>query len=168
MKRTLTAEQEQKRDERKAKFKALWKQVAATPELERVQMANRMGLVTCEGHALSLGNTMLIALQCPTASVLGGFRQWLKHGRCVRKGEHGSMIWVPCGINTAQGEVPGSTPVDAADSNSCRFIIGTLFDIGQTEELTEKPVASMSPEIAAVFGMTGLPNVRVDGELQPA
>jgi len=81
MKRQLTAEQEAARKARKEKFGALWKQVAAMPELERVQLAMRLGIVTCEGHELSLCNTMLIALQNPTASIVGGFRQWLKHGR---------------------------------------------------------------------------------------
>ena len=115
------------------------------PELERVQLANKLGIVTCEGHELSLCNTMLIALQCPTASIVGGFRQWIKQGRCVRKGEHGMMIWCPTG---GKGEavppmaviVYGSEP--PAES-SHRFIIGTVFDIGQTEELGVKPVEEL-------------------------
>lgn len=138
----LTEEQKAKAAERKAKFKALWKTVAAMPELQRIQLSNKLGLVTCEGHSLSLCNQMLIALQCPGASVLGGFRQWLKHGRCVRKGEHGSMIWVPCGggkkndlpmDGTASG-VSAIADGAPADENDTRFIIGTVFDISQTEE----------------------------------
>jgi len=156
MKRQLTAEQEAARKARKEKFGALWKQVAAMPELERVQLANKLGIVTCEGHELSLCNTMLIALQNPTASIVGGFRQWLKHGRCVRKGEHGLMIWCPTG--GGKGEVPpmaiivyGSNPAPEGDH---RFIIGTVFDIGQTEELEarqsepeEMPVREVNLEL---------------------
>src|SRR5688500_2876203 len=93
----LTAKQIAARDARKAKFKDLWKTVAAMPAAERVAMANKLGLVTCEGRPLSMGNMMLVALQLPNASVLGGFKQWLRHGRAVRKGEHGAMIWVPIG-----------------------------------------------------------------------
>lgn len=110
------------------------------PELERVQLANRLGIVTCEGHELSLCNTMLVALQCPTASIVGGFRQWLKQGRCVKKGEHGMMIWCPTGGKP--GEVPpmavivyGTEPPKADH----RFIIGTVFDISQTAELEAEP-----------------------------
>jgi len=146
MKRQLTPEQEAARKARKEKFGALWKQVAAMPELERVQLANKLGIVTCEGHELSLCNTMLIALQNPTASIVGGFRQWLKHGRCVRKGEHGIMIWCPTG---GKGEVPpmavivyGSNPAPESDH---RFIIGTVFDIGQTDELQDKSEVEAEP-----------------------
>lgn len=153
----LTPEQIAKRDERRAKFKALWKQVAAMPELDRIKLSNKLGLVTCEGHALSLGNTMLIALQLPGATVLGGFRQWLKHGRCVRKGEHGAMIWVPTG-GKKSSETTEAT--EATAENETRFIVGTVFDIGQTDELNA-PVASVSPEIASAFGLANLPNVRV-------
>jgi hypothetical protein len=139
MKKTLTAEQIERRDARRAKFKALWKQVANTSELERIQLANKLGLVSCDGHQLSIGNQMLIALQNPTASVLGGFRQWLKHGRAVRKGQHGAMIWVPTGRkSTIEPTAPGANVITAEETNGendTRFIIGTVFDIGQTAEI---------------------------------
>lgn len=175
MKKELSPEQTAKRDERRAKFKALWKQVADTPELERIEMANRLGLVTCEGHSLSPGNQYLIALQCPTASVMGGFRQWLKHGRCVRKGEHGAMIWVPTGSKSVNEPTTAKAEIVTADESNgagdTRFIIGTVFDIGQTDALTDQPVATVSPEIASAFGLASLPNVRVvteQGELVAA
>lgn len=138
-KRQLTPEQEAAKKARREKFAALWKQVAAMPELERVQLANKLGIVTCEGHELSLCNTMLIALQNPTASIVGGFRQWLKHGRCVRKGEHGSMIWCPTAGKSQ--EVPPMAVIvygSEAPAENHRFIIGTVFDIGQTDELEAK------------------------------
>ena len=139
--RKLTPEQEIAKKERREKFGALWKQVAAMPELERVQLANKLGIVTCEGHELSLCNTMLIALQNPTASIVGGFRQWLKQGRCVKKGEHGMMIWCPTAGKSAEPPpmamiVYGSQAPAETDR---RFIIGTVFDISQTAELEQKP-----------------------------
>lgn len=142
MKRNLTAEQITKRDERRTRFKTLWKQVADMPELERIEMSNKLGLVTCDGHALSLGNAMLIALQCPRATILGGFRQWLKHGRSVRKGEHGAMIWVPLGHKTTE-PTTGETTTESEDT---RFIIGTMFDIGQTEATEQDATAPFVPE----------------------
>lgn len=138
MKRELTEDQKAKRDQRKAQFKALWKQVAAMPEHERIQLSNKYGFVTCEGHALSLCNSMLIALQNPSASVLGGFRQWIKHGRAVRKGEHGCMIWVPIGVAPDNQGSSSPSPLDNpgdAEAPETRFIIGTLFDISQTDEI---------------------------------
>ena len=136
MRKQLTEEQKAKAAERKDRFKALWKQVSAMPELERVQLSNRLGLVTCEGHGLSLTNQMLIALQRPGATVLGGFRQWLRQGRAVRKGEHGCMIWVPCGAKGgADAAASPDGTGDAAEGSDVRFIVGTVFDIGQTEEV---------------------------------
>ena len=136
MRKQLTEEQKAKAAERKERFKALWKQVSAMPELERVQLSNRLGLVTCEGRGLSLTNQMLIALQRPGATVLGGFRQWLKQGRAVRKGEHGCMIWVPCGAKGgADAAAAPAGDGDAGEGSDVRFIVGTVFDIGQTEEV---------------------------------
>ena len=132
MKRTLTAEQQAKREERKAKFKTLWQGIAKMPELERIQLSNRIGVVTVEGRSLSLNNQCLLALQCPAASIVGGFRQWLKQGRAVRKGEHGAMIWVP--ICKKSEEQPSDGDKDGEHSDT-HFIIGTVFDVGQTDEV---------------------------------
>lgn len=133
--RILTPEQQAARDERRAKFRALWKRVGDMPELERVQMANKLGLHTVDGHELSLCNTMLVALQNPAASVVGGFRQWIGQGRAVRKGEHGCMIWVPIGGKKSE-EAAAPTEPGATEDAETRFIIGTVFDVGQTEEIT--------------------------------
>ena len=136
MKREPTAEQKAKAEERRARFKQLWKQVANMPELERVQLANKLGIVTVEGAALSPRNQCLIALQSPAASVVGGFRQWIKQGRCVKKGEHGAMIWCPTGTRNTQTTADDPNSQAQADSgNDVYFIIGTVFDIGQTQEL---------------------------------
>lgn len=120
------------------------------PELDRITAANKLGLVTCEGHSLSVGNQLLIALQLPGASVLGGFRHWLKHGRCVKKGEHGAMIWVPCGGRRNDQPLDGSASnsavadVQPAGDSDSRFIVGTVFDIGQTAELDANDTAEES------------------------
>ncbi len=125
------------------------------PEAERILMANKLGLVTADGHALSPSNQYLVLLQCPGATVLGGFKQWQKHGRSVRKGEHGAMIWVPCGGRK------NNAPLDGSNSNSAiadgeptgdtdgRFIVGCLFDISQTTETTQE--AKFSPEMPAAI-----------------
>jgi len=130
MKRQLTQEQIQARDERRAQFRAIWKQVAAMPETERLAMAAKYGYRTCEGHAFSVANTMLIAFQ-GGGSVFGGFRQWQKFGRAVRKGEHGRAIFIPLGhkaIDQASGEA--STVMDES-----RFGTAYVFDISQTDAM---------------------------------
>ena len=144
MKRKLTEDQIQKRDERRARFKTLWAQIAKLDDMERARIAGQYGFRTVEGRELSMSNQMLIALQCPGASVLGGFRQWLGHGRAVRKGEHGAMIWCPAGRkSTIEPSNPGADvvmPGETNGENDTRFIVGTVFDISQTEELQAKQV----------------------------
>jgi hypothetical protein len=44
----------------------------------------------------SLGNQLLIALQCPQATFVAGFRKWLELGYCVEKGSRALWIWAPC------------------------------------------------------------------------
>lgn len=138
MRKPLTQAQIAARDARRDKMKALWKRVSEMPELERVQLANRAGIVTCEGHPLSPINQCLTVFQCSNASIVGGFRQWIKNGRCVKKGEHGIGIWVPTGTRKAAAadapEVfdPASETTAGGDVN---FIFGTVFDISQTIEL---------------------------------
>lgn len=139
--KTLTPEQIKKRDERRSKFRTLVKQVADMPEFERVQIANRFGLRTVEGHELSLCNTMLVYMQNPKASMVGGFRQWINAGRAVRKGEHGAMIWVPIGKKPESPTGALLLPEFSGQRDEeARFLIGTVFDIAQTDAIqTEKP-----------------------------
>ena len=40
----------------------------------------------------SARNAMLIAMQCPEATEVHGFRDWIEHGRVVTRGEHGIQI----------------------------------------------------------------------------
>lgn len=62
MPRNITPEQKQKAIERREKFRALVRQVAAMPDADRAAMIDRIGaVVTCEGRALSLTNTMLLS-----------------------------------------------------------------------------------------------------------
>lgn len=153
MKKTLTPEETAARDARRAKFAALVKQVGAMdPAARAVMFAKVPAVLTVEGKALSPLNGYLCALQSAgnSLSIVGGFRQWLRAGRCVRKGSHGLTIWVPLGAKrNAEGE----------EGDGVRFGTGTVFDISQTVEL-----ASQEKPVAVVFGMAGLPNVVIDEE----
>jgi hypothetical protein len=143
-KRNLTVEQIASRDARRAKFRALAKRVAAMSDGERAELLARMpAVVTIEGRALSPFNSCLIIFQNPGASIVGGFRQWIKHGRAVKKGQHGAQIWVPTGAGGADRE-NGSARAAAGDSREesggddgggYRFISGTVFDVTQTQDL---------------------------------
>src|SRR5712692_10391769 len=126
MRRQPTEEQQRRAAERRARFRDMVRTVAALSEAERLAMAERLPrIVTCEGHALSLHNTLLLANQCPTVTVVGGFRQWIRQGRVVRKGEHGLSIWVP-------SQAP-KTDDAAQGDDAIRFLMGTVFDVTQTD-----------------------------------
>lgn len=137
MKRQLTEEQKAKALARRETFRGLIKSVAAMTDEERARMTNQIGaIVTCEGRTLSLTNTLLLILQRSNVSMVGGFRQWLKAGRCVMAGEHGAMIWFPRGKGKSVDEAADANAgreIDAGDAHSdVRFLIGTVFDVSQT------------------------------------
>ena len=140
--RQPTAEQKQKAAERRERFKALAAQVAAMSDDERAALVMKVGaIVTCEGHALSVHNSCLVLTQLPTASMVGGFWQWQDRGRKVRKGEHGLMIWIPTGRKD-KGEDAAPVPEDQADDGKEKragFIMGTVFDVTQTEPALDGP-----------------------------
>ncbi|MGV1047645.1 MAG: hypothetical protein ACOYD4_03850, partial [Solirubrobacterales bacterium] len=91
---------------------------------------------------------------------VGGFRQWLKHGRAVRKGERGAMIWTPTGGRRPADPTAAAPAADApaadgsAEPRESGFIISTVFDISQTDELgaqaaQEATTAAPEPETEA-------------------
>jgi hypothetical protein len=131
MKKTLTPEQTAKRDARRAAFQALAKRIAAMSPTDREALAAQSPIVTIEGRALSPFNMCLVAMQLPAATVVGGFRQWLKAGRAVMKGQHGASIWVPCGAKSAPDE-SGETSTEKTF-----FTAGTVFDVSQTSEIED-------------------------------
>lgn len=122
--KNITPEQRAKAEARRAQFKQLVKQVSQMSDVERQAILERVGaVVTCEGRALSPTNTMLCLMQLPGVSMVGGFKQWIRQGRAVSKGQHGISIWIPCaGKKSEDGETEGET----------YFTSGTVFDISQT------------------------------------
>ena len=138
MKRTLTAEQAKAAAERKGKFRELCARIKSLGPNQRAELSARMPAVTVEGHTLSACNQLLIALQLPAATILGGFRQWIAHGRAVSKGQHGACIWVP--THHAHGDTSAQDG-DAETAERCGFVMGTVFDVTQTEEIGAAPAA---------------------------
>jgi antirestriction protein ArdC len=86
-------------------------------------------------HRYSLANQLLIAMQCPTATRVAGFRAWLKLGYCVRKGERAIRIWVPIPPSKAKLEAWRERGADPADKPRTLFRLGPVFDRSQVEEL---------------------------------
>ncbi len=90
-------------------------------------------------HRYSLGNAILIKLQKPDATHVGGFRTWQRLGRRVRKGEHGIGIMAPIVYRR-------NADRDEDDEETVRtFKTAHVFDISQTDG---EPL----PEFAKVRG----------------
>jgi len=55
----------------------------------------------------SFGNQLLIAMQCPDACYVAGFRAFLALNRCVRKGERAIRILAPMSVPTREDGTGG-------------------------------------------------------------
>ena len=136
-KRTLTPAQIEAMKLRREKFRGYVRELSKLSDEQRAELAKRLPVIaTCEGHTLSLKNQMLVALQCPTATLVGGFKQWKRQGRAVRRGEHGYMIWVPSEYGRKGDDTPQPSEIDGKEEKAeVRFLVGTVFDLAQTESL---------------------------------
>jgi hypothetical protein len=99
-------------------------------EDEKTQLMKGLLIKNIEGRELSPTNQMLIIMQCQQATVVGGFNQWKQQGRKIKKGECGSVIFIPIRKNK---EDESGNPLD--DTQLSHFICGNVFDITQTEEI---------------------------------
>src|SRR6516162_6113412 len=82
----------------------------------------------------SFHNQLLIALQCPDASYVAGFRAFLKLDRCVRKGERAIRILAPMSVRCREAEhAEGNDPGEERRRTVFRAV--AVFDVAQTEAL---------------------------------
>lgn len=129
--RRVSEADRERAEARRAAMRELAARVAAMDEGERVAMVSRLapgGVCSIEGRAYSVRNALMLLFQREGVSVVGGFRQWLAAGRAVRKGERGLGVWAPAGGGDAEDEA------GEGDSRR-RFVLVTVFDIGQTEAI---------------------------------
>lgn len=126
-----TPEQLAARAEKKARMRAFAATISKMSPEQKANLARTCPVVTIEGRALSYFNQCMIALQMPSATVIGGFRQWIKAGRSVQKGEQALIIWVPIGTKSADQ----ATGLTETTQDEKRFILGSVFDVSQTKEL---------------------------------
>lgn len=125
MKRTA----EEKRAWRE-RMDTLVRKIKGMTDDERESLAARMPIVTCEGYALSTFNQCFLIAQTKIAvTVVGGFRQWQRAGRVVRKGEHAvGTIFVPM-FASKQADV-GEQDEDGLLRG---FTFASMFDVSQTD-----------------------------------
>ena len=119
-------------DAKKQKIQAIFQSVKdLTPEQKDYLMKNLI-VKNPEGHLLSGNNCLLLERQAAmynpniSFSVVGGFQQWQKHNRKVKKGESGFYIAIPSKKQDEQSE----------NNNEVFFFFKAVFDISQTEEIS--------------------------------
>lgn len=125
-------------------------------------------------HDYSLGNLLLIMWQKPNATLCAGFKQWQKHERYVKKGEHGIKILAPWKFKVTEVNDAG----EEEEKSVMRFYPVTVFDVTQTDgkpleighsEMIKGEVNITLADIATLFDYrveysNGLHNGRADGE----
>ena len=78
----------------------------------------------------SFNNLMLIAMQCPHAAHVAGFRKWQQLGRQVRKGEKAIKI---LGYSTKKITKTDPETGEDVEDRIKRFPVLSVFDISQTD-----------------------------------
>lgn len=89
-------------------------------------------------HQYSIGNVMLIYLQCPHATRVAGYRQWKEtFGRQVKREEKGIKILSPCPykriLEQAQADQGDGQQAETVTVKYLHFKVATVFDVSQTE-----------------------------------
>jgi len=95
-------------------------------------------------HEYSLNNTLLIAMQMPTATRVASFRSWKRDfNRYVRKGERGIEVLVPMLVKER-----GEDDTDEEHRRLVGFRVGHVFDVSQTEG---EPLPTIADEVSTGF-----------------
>lgn len=95
-------------------------------------------------HDYSLNNTLLIAMQMPTATQVASFRSWKRDfNRHVKRGERGIEILVPMLVKYRDEEE--GQDVDEERRRLVGFRVGHVFDVSQTEG---EPLPTIVDEVA--------------------
>lgn len=127
---------------RREKMGKLLKEVAKMTPEQKLALFRDHPVMTPEGRALSCFNTCFVIFQMKEATVVGGFQQWRRMGRVVKKGEKGLSIWFPRVASKAAREEAEAREagredgeMSGRDGDEQRFMMGTVFDISQTQEV---------------------------------
>lgn len=132
-----------KKFEKKERIIKIRKSLSELSEEQRQAIADKFGVITVEGHLLTPYNQCFLVAQSEiNFTVVGGFQQWKKAGRVVRKGEHGFLIFVPS--KTKQELVSpqgGDNSEMISDDEDVHFFTATVIDISQTEAIAKSEAA---------------------------
>jgi hypothetical protein len=114
----------------KEKVKKVRELLSSLTEAQRDELLSNARITTIEGHLLSTNNIVALLVQGCKDPVVGGFRQWIRAGRCVRKGSVGFIIWIPSKKKSDES--------DEFEEYEPIFYPATVFSQSQTDLLTPK------------------------------
>src|SRR3954447_8739618 len=146
-KRLSDTEREQRRAEDRDRVQQAAQQLLSSQGWQRwVRVRARNGL-----SRYSLSNQLLIALACPQATFVAGFRAWLELGYCVRKGERAIRIMAPMPIKERESEE--REQVVAGESRSrVLFRAVSVFDASQVSPLPSGEPTPLAPPSEPLTG----------------
>src|SRR3954470_783849 len=129
--RLSDAEREQRRAEDRERVQQAAQQLLSSEGWKRwVRVRARIGL-----SRYSFSNQLLIALACPQATFVAGFRAWLELGYCVRKGERAIRIMAPMPIKDREPNGPDQQVGDTESRARVLFRAVPVFDASQVTPL---------------------------------
>jgi antirestriction protein ArdC len=101
----------------------------------------------------SFGNQLLIALQCPEATYVAGFRAFLKLNRVVRRGERAMKIFAPMSVRVREAEQRHADSVnDGKEPTRIFFHAVSVFDVSQTDALPGAEAVPLGPPSEPITG----------------
>jgi hypothetical protein len=150
-KRLSDAEREQRRAEDRRRVDEAARQLLSSDGWQRwVQVRARNGL-----SRYSLSNQLLIALACPQATFVAGFRAWLELGYCVRKGERAIRIMAPMPIKDRDRDQ------HEGEGEPRRRVLFRAVSVFDASQVTPLPSGEPTPLAAPSQPLTGESHVRL-------
>ena len=145
--RLTDAEREQRREQDRQRLHEAANRLLTSEGWQRwVRVRARGGLAR-----LSLNNQLLIALSCPDATFVAGFKTWLSFGYCVRKGETAIRIIAPMPIKPHRGK-HGDNADDGQERPRVLFKGVPVFDHSQVAPLEGMEQISLEPPCEPLTG----------------
>jgi hypothetical protein len=147
--RLSDSEREQRREQDRERLKQAVEQLLTSDGWRRwVRVRAQGGLAR-----LSLNNQLLVALSCPEATFVAGFRAWLKFGYCVRKGEKAIRIVAPMPIKSRDAGAGADADTGGSDEKARVLFKGvSVFDRSQVAPIDGMDQAPLEPPCEPLTG----------------
>src|SRR5687768_14953817 len=138
-------QREQRRAQDRERLKCAAEQLLDSEGWRRwVRVRARNGL-----SRYSMNNQLLIALACPDATFVAGFKAWLQLGYCVRKGEKAIRILAPMTVRQSRR---GENDPDGEDERRTFFRAVSVFDRQQVAPLDGAQPTPLEPPCEPLTG----------------